>query len=117
VNKRKEDWGVGLPNLPQTWVDLCVEGILLPGHVAHSFLRDPSSPTNTTFESVASVVSAVNLHRDCPPSLHKALVASHPDRDAWLKSYYKEKCGIESLATYHKVTLGEYRALQEKGRS
>jgi hypothetical protein len=36
VNKRKEIWGVNLPNLPQTWVDLCVEGILLPGHVSHS---------------------------------------------------------------------------------
>jgi hypothetical protein len=38
VNKHKEDWGVDLPNLPQTWVDLCIEGIVLPGHVAHSFL-------------------------------------------------------------------------------
>jgi hypothetical protein len=36
VNKRKEDWGVPLPNLPTTWVDLCIEGILIPGHVAHS---------------------------------------------------------------------------------
>jgi hypothetical protein len=29
ANKRKEEWGVNLPNLPTTWVDLCVEGISL----------------------------------------------------------------------------------------
>jgi hypothetical protein len=38
VDKRKEDWGVNLPNLPHTWADLCIKGIILPGHVAHSFL-------------------------------------------------------------------------------
>jgi hypothetical protein len=91
VNKRKEDWGVNLPNLPQTWVDLCIKEILLPGHVAHSFLRDQSSPTSSTIDPVASFVSAVNLHRDCPPSLIKALAESHPDRDVWLQSYYEEK--------------------------
>jgi hypothetical protein len=37
VNKRKEDWGIDLPNLSQNWVDLCVEGVLIPGHVTHSF--------------------------------------------------------------------------------
>jgi hypothetical protein len=72
VNKRKEDWGVPLPNLPQTWVDLCVEGVLVLGHVAHSFLCQPSSSTPSTFDPVASFVSAVNLHRDCPPMLLRA---------------------------------------------
>jgi hypothetical protein len=38
VKKKSEDWGVDLPNLPFNWVDLCTEGILVPGHVAHSFL-------------------------------------------------------------------------------
>ncbi len=38
ANKCKEEWGVNLPNLPTTWVDLCIEGILVPGHVSHSFL-------------------------------------------------------------------------------
>jgi hypothetical protein len=37
ANKCKEEWGVDLPNLPTTWVNLCVEGILVPGHVSHSF--------------------------------------------------------------------------------
>ncbi len=115
VNKRKEDWGINFPNLPQTWVDLCIEGILLPGHVAHSFLRDQSLPTSSTFDPFASFVSAVNLHRDRPPSLIKALAELHPDHDVWLQSYYKEKQGIESLETYRKITLGEYRALWEKG--
>ncbi len=43
------------------------------------------------------------------------MAASHPDCEAWLQSYYKEKCGIESLETYWKITLGKYRALWEKG--
>jgi hypothetical protein len=38
ANKREEEWGVDLPNLPTTWDNLCVEGILVPGHVSHSFL-------------------------------------------------------------------------------
>ncbi len=109
VNKHKEDWGVDLSNFPHTWVDLCVEGVLVPGHVAHSFLCTPSS--NSTFNPIASFVSTVDLHWDCPPSLIKALAAAHPDQDIWLQNYYKEKQGIESLATYCKITLGEYRAL------
>ena len=40
---------------------------------------------------------------------------SHPDREIWLASYREEKEGIQSLDTYRKITLGEYRALREKG--
>jgi hypothetical protein len=101
--------------LPTTWVDLCVEGILVPGHVSHSFLRPSNSPRQSTFDPVASFVSAVNLHRECPPTLLKALADSHPDREVWLESYREEKQGIESLDTYRKITLGEYRALRKKG--
>ncbi len=43
VNKKNEDWGVDLPNLTHNWVDLCTEGILVPGHVAHTFIRNPSA--------------------------------------------------------------------------
>jgi hypothetical protein len=115
TNKRNEEWGVNLPNLPTTWVDLCVEGILVPGHVSHSFLRPTDSTNQSTFDPVASFVSAVNLHRECPPTLLKALADSHPDREIWLESYREEKLGIESLDNYRKITLGEYRALHEKG--
>lgn len=122
VKKKSEDWGVDLPNLPYTWVDLCTEGILVPGHVAHSFLRgssgsdlSPTSASQSTFDPVANIVSAINLHRDCPPSLLQALASSHPDRKVWLQSYYEEKNGIESLGTFKRITLGEYRALREKG--
>jgi hypothetical protein len=87
TNKRNEEWGVNLPNLPTTWVDLCVEGILVPGHVSHSFLRPTDSTNQSTFDPVASFVSAVNLHRECPPTLLKALADSHPDREIWLESY------------------------------
>ncbi len=76
VKKKSEDWGVDLSNLPHNWVDLCTEGILVPGHGAHSFIRSPSAPVlsgsplpRSTFDPVANVVSAINLHLDCPPSL------------------------------------------------
>ena len=115
VNKRKEDWGVNLPSLPQTWVDLCTEGILLPGHVAHNFCRGASLSTPSTFNPVASFVSVVNLHRNCPPSLIKALADSHHNREICLQSYYKEKRGTQSLDMYCKIKLGEYPALCEKG--
>jgi len=122
VKKKSEDWGVDLPNLPHNWVDLCTEGILVPGHGAHSFIRSPSAPVpsgsplpRSTFDPVANIVSAINLHRDCPPSLLQALATTHPDREVWLQSYYEEKNGIESLGTFKRLTLGEYRALQEKG--
>ena len=32
-----------------------------------------------------------------------------------MESYREEKQGINSLDTYHKITLGEYRVLREKG--
>jgi hypothetical protein len=115
MNKKKEEWGVPLPDLPSTWVDLCVEGILIPGHVLHSFIRSPSSSTPTTFDPVASFVSAVNLHRDCPPSLLKALADSDPDREVWLTSFLEEKQGIQGLDTHKKITLGGYCALHKKG--
>jgi hypothetical protein len=42
-------------------------------------------------------------------------VASHPDCEVWLQSYYEEKGGIISLGTFKRLTLGEYHALWEKG--
>jgi hypothetical protein len=116
VNKRKEEWGVNLPIFPTNWVAyLCVEGILVPGHVSNSFLRPSPSPQQSTFDPVASFISAVKLHRECPPKLLKALADSHPDREIWLESYQEKKRGIQSLDTYRKITLGEYHALREKG--
>ncbi len=115
INKRKEDWSVPLPNLPTTWMDLCIEGVLLPGHISHTFLHSLTSPQLSTFHPVASFVSALNLHKECPPTLLKALADSHPDREVLLQSYKKEKSGLESLDTYRKLTLGEYRALRKKG--
>ena len=62
-----------------------------------------------------SFVSAVYLHKDCPPSLLRALTGSHPDREVCLQSYYKEKRGVENLGTFRKISLGKCRALCEKG--
>jgi hypothetical protein len=115
VNKRKEDWSVPLPNLPTTWMGLCVEGVLLPGHISHTFLHSPTSPQLLTFDPLASFVGTLNLHKECPPTLLKALAKSHPDREVWLQSYKKDKSGLESLNTYRKLTLGKYRALRKKG--
>jgi hypothetical protein len=39
-------------------------------------------------------VSALNLHRECPPTLLKALADTHPDREVWLQSYKEEKEGL-----------------------
>ncbi len=64
---------------------------------------------------MASFVSAVNLHPDCPPSLLKALADTHPNREIWLESFFEEKRGVQSLNTYTKITLGEYCALPERG--
>ncbi len=78
VKKKSEDWGVNLPNLPFNWVYLCTKGVLVPGEVAHLFIQVssplvspvPASPSpQSTFDPVASIVSAINLHQDCPPSL------------------------------------------------
>jgi hypothetical protein len=117
IKKKSEDWGVDIPNLPFTWVDLCTEGVLLPGHVAHSVIHSSSHdpPHLTTFDPVANIVSAVNLHRDCPSSLLQALASTHLDLEVWLQSYYEEKRGIEAMGFFWKITLGEYRALCEKG--
>jgi hypothetical protein len=115
INKRKEDWSVPLPNLLTTWVNLCVEGVLLPGHISHTFLGSPVSPQQSTFDPVTSFVSTLHLHKECPPTLLKALADLHPDCKVWLQSYEDEKGGLESLNTYRKITLGEYCALREKG--
>jgi hypothetical protein len=37
INKKTKDWGTPLPNLTSTWQDLCIEGILIPGHQSSSF--------------------------------------------------------------------------------
>jgi hypothetical protein len=79
------------------------------------FLYSLLSPTPTTFDPVISFVSAVNLHLECPTSLLKGLADSHPDQEIWLNNFYEEKQGIESLSTFHKITLGEYCALHKKG--
>ncbi len=96
-------------------MDLCVDGVLLPGHVLQTFLCSLPLPQVSTFDPIALFVSALNLHRDCPPTLLKALADLHPDQEVWLKSYQKEKGSLQSLYTYCKITLGEYCALCKKG--
>ncbi len=105
INKKWEDWGIPLPDLATRWQDLCAEGLLLPGHGWSSFDRSAS------FQNV----STRNLIRDCLRSLLSALDINHPDREVWLESFLEEKRGIESLNTYDKISLAEYRALCEKG--
>ncbi len=96
-------------------MDLCVQGVLVPGHVSNTFLCSLPSPQVSTFDPVALFVSALNLNHDCPPTLLKSLADLHRDQEVWLKSYQEEKGGLQSLNTYRKITLGKYRALHKKG--
>jgi hypothetical protein len=97
------------------WVDLCVKGILIPGHISHMFLSSPSLSSPMTFDPMACFVSTINLHLECPPSLLKALANSPPDHEVWLCRFFEEKWGIQSLNTYRKITLSKYQALHKKG--
>ena len=106
IKKKSEDWGVPLPHLPSTWQDLCVEGILIPGHQSSSFLCP---------RATGSHVSATHLKRECPCSLLTALHHSHPNRNTWLASFREEKSCIESQNTYVKISLADYRALRAQG--
>jgi hypothetical protein len=105
TNKKNPNWSIPLSNLMSTWHDLCINGILLPGHTASLFLKNSS----------ACFISTINVIRECPCSLLTALSDIHPDHDVWLCSFQKEKSGIESMDTYNTITLAQYRALWEKG--
>jgi hypothetical protein len=105
TNKKNEDWGVNIPNLPTTWQDLCTDGILLPGHQPSLFLRPLPS---------ANFVSAKTLKRECPQSLLVALAPSHPNQVVWLNSFHEENSGIQSQDTYVKISLAKYQALRAK---
>jgi hypothetical protein len=87
------------------WHKLRLEGVLIPGHTTHSFVR----------KSMANFVSAANLIWECPHSLLTALADKHPDRDIWMRSFQEEKDSIISMDTYDIITLAQYCALCEKG--
>ncbi len=110
INKKNEDWGISLPNVTTTWQDLCLEGILILGHQTSSFQRPHHhNHASTRF------VSATTLKCKGPCSLLAGLHPSHPNRNTWLASFREEKSGIQSLDTYEKITLAEYRTLHAKG--
>ncbi len=66
ISRQQEKGGLSipLPNLPTTYVDLCIEGVLLPDHISHTFLHSPTSPHHLTFDPVALFVSTLNLHKE-----------------------------------------------------
>ena len=111
-NSKREMFGKDLPTILSDWSDWCVSGYLIPGHNLYSPGRKPTTESTDVF---ASLVSAVNLTTDCPPSLLKALAAKHPNREIWLESYFEEKRSIQSMNTYEKLTLAEYRELRKNG--
>ncbi len=114
VDKRKEDWGVSLPNLPTTWVDMCVEGNLIPGHVPHTFLWSSASPQQSTFDPVALLVSIVNLHWECPPTLLWALADSHCDCKFGYKVIMKRSKELKDSGHLRKITLGNIGRFMKK---
>ena len=112
-NSKQEDWSTPLRDLPTNWGELCRDAILLPGHTESTFLRNASSASLPI--PGAQAAETISLHRSCPASLLEALSSAHPDREVWISSYHREKDSIQNLGTYEKITLGEYRALREKG--
>ncbi len=106
INKKSEDWGISLPNLTTTWQDLCLKGILIPGH--QSSFQHPPLQNNAS----ASNVSATTLKQECPCSLLFGLHPSHPNRNTWLESFREEKSRIQSQDTYNKITLAQYWTLR-----
>ncbi len=104
INKKHPDWSIPLPNLTSNWRQLCLEGVLVPGHITHSFVC----------KSTANFVSADNLIWECPRSLLTALADKHPDHDIWMRSFWEEKDSIISMDTYNTITLAQYCALREK---
>jgi hypothetical protein len=64
VNKKVEDWGIPLPNLTSNWHELCMEGLLLPGHVSTTFLQSSQHPVG--LDPAANFVSATNLVQETP---------------------------------------------------
>ncbi len=103
INKKNEDWGITLLHLATTWQDLCLEGILIPGHQTSSFQHP--SPHN---KATASFVSATTLKRECPCSLLTSLHPSHPDCNTWLESFREEKSCIQLQDTYDKMSQDTY---------
>ncbi len=81
INKKHPDWSIPLPNLTSNWHELCLEGILVPGHNTHSFVP----------KLTANFVGAANLTWECPRSFLTALADKHPDRDIWMRSFWEEK--------------------------
>jgi hypothetical protein len=73
----------------------------------------PLTPTQQPCIGVPS--NAVNLKHECPRLLLTGLHVTHPNHDTWLASFCEEKSGIQSLNTYIKIGLVEYRALCAKG--
>jgi hypothetical protein len=110
INKKSEDWGVPLPNLTSALQDLCLDGILIPGHQSSSFQR-PHLPQAAS----VSHVSAIHLKCKCPRSLLTSLHPTHPDRNTWMASFHEEKSDIESQGTYVKINLAQYCTLCAKG--
>jgi hypothetical protein len=53
VSKRKEDWGINLPNLPTTWVDMCIKARLcIPAGIS----RIPWNPQEPGFQKKRSYI-------------------------------------------------------------
>ena len=90
VNKKHPDWSVPLPSFPDTWHELCAEGILYPGHSLSSLIQDTS----------ANFASAASLLRECPCSLLTALAPTHPTEKHGSSVFKKKR-----MASNHKTLM------------
>jgi hypothetical protein len=114
VKKWKENRGIDLHILPTAWVDMRIEGVLVPGHVSHTFLCFSALPQQSTFDPLALFVSAVNLHHECPPTLLWALMTLIWITRFGYKDFMKRSKESKSPGAFKKISLGAYQALHKK---
>ena len=67
TNNRCEEWDITLPNLPTTWSDECITGILQLGHAPSSFLHS-TNLASTLIQWWMLLVLPIYITIALPPS-------------------------------------------------
>jgi hypothetical protein len=115
VNKCKEDWGIPLPNFLSTWVDLCVEGIFIAGHVPHSLLQSPLSSKPATFNPVTSFVSAIIFIKTTHLLFSKLWqILIRTEKFGW-RAFLRKNVGSKTLTITKRLLLVSILCYVKKG--
>jgi hypothetical protein len=113
LRSKKVDLAIPLPNFQHNWTTLLADENLIFGHTTVSSFLPRKTYNNALSTNHASIK---HLLDPCPPSLHKALHPSSPDRHIWLQSYEEEKEGLEKLDVFERITKKQYLQLKCTGR-